>query len=162
MTYFYYNIHYYNIHLYYKVYTHYWPLVPCEIGRPVIWQIVLVSVVCILVRRIVVQSQQEQRPVHFNDAFSQTQRFCWRSFSSYKWIMHHINGAYEKVHSNQLCHPECGWEVNQRQVNINLVPRVCLFAGYVVAWLWGNRIYFISISFPEYTLGTRLILSKMR
>jgi hypothetical protein len=22
----------------------------------------------------------------------------------------------------------------------NLVPRVCLFAGYVVAWLWGNRI----------------------
>jgi hypothetical protein len=25
----------------------------------------------------------------------------------------------------------------------NLVPRVCLFAGYVVAWLWGNRIYFI-------------------
>jgi hypothetical protein len=22
----------------------------------------------------------------------------------------------------------------------NLVPRVCLLAGYVVAWLWGNRI----------------------
>jgi hypothetical protein len=25
-------------------------------------------------------------------------------------------------------------------VHHNLVPRVCLFAGYVVAWLWGNRI----------------------
>ena len=27
--------------------------------------------------------------------------------------MHHINAAYEKVHSNQF-----GWEVNQGQVNI--------------------------------------------
>jgi hypothetical protein len=25
-------------------------------------------------------------------------------------------------------------------INNNLVPRVCLSAGYVVAWLWGNRI----------------------
>jgi hypothetical protein len=25
----------------------------------------------------------------------------------------------------------------------NLVPRVCLFAGYAVACLWGNRIFFI-------------------
>jgi hypothetical protein len=27
---------------------------------------------------------------------------------------------------------------------INLVPRVCLFAGYVVAWLCGNRIEIVT------------------
>jgi hypothetical protein len=32
--------------------------------------------------------------------------------------MQHINAAYQKVHSNQLCHPlrSASWEVNQGQV----------------------------------------------
>jgi hypothetical protein len=34
-----------------------------------------------------------------------------------------------------------GFNTRKESIVINnLVPRVCLFAGYVVAWLWGNRI----------------------
>jgi hypothetical protein len=40
-----------------------------------------------------------------------------------------------------ICHSHLGRRfLKRRPFFSNLVPRVCLFAGYVVAWLWGNRI----------------------
>jgi hypothetical protein len=68
-----------------------------------------------------VQSQQEQRPVHFNYAFSQAQRFVdvllVHTNRSCNISMPHIKKC---TPTSYICHPlrSASWEVNQGQVNI--------------------------------------------
>jgi hypothetical protein len=95
-----------------------------------------------------VHSQQEQRPVHFNSALWQAQRLVEHP-TSYQG-QHKENPGYEVVKHPDKLQPQLAfsefhqelpaWSFDSISYWLNLVPRVYLFAGYVVAWLWGNRI----------------------
>jgi hypothetical protein len=88
--------------------------------------------------------------------------------------MHHINAAYEKVHSNQLCHPlrSASLVVNQAQVNIRWMTMPATPDGIletltvvVTVWMFNNlvpRALFVLALVRGWMFNKTLCLSKSR